>query len=221
MKILLVIFLIAFVHTVVSAAVTSSNFDNDTKGAAPKGFTTALTGKGKAGTWVVMADESAPSKPNVLAQTDADSTSYRFPLCIFDGTSAKDVDITVKFKPMDGKVDQAAGIVWRYKDANNYYIARANALEGNVVMYKVENGKRSDLKPRSAGLFAYGVKSSVPSKQWSTLRIVAKGKLFEIYLNDKKLFDLEDSTFPEAGKVGLWTKADSVTYFDDLQISTP
>jgi hypothetical protein len=196
------------------------NFDEASEGAVPKNFSVALTGKGQPGNWKVIADQAAPSKPNVLAQTDADSTSYRFPVCVVDDVSVKNVDVSVRFKPISGKVDQAAGIVWRYKDQNNYYIARANALEGNVVMYKVENGKRKDLKPRDAGMFAYGVKSSVPSGQWSTLRITAKGNSFVVFLNNKKLFDVDDSTFPEAGKVGLWTKADSITHFDDLQIIT-
>jgi hypothetical protein len=195
-------------------------FDENPVGGPPTEFSSALTGKGKPGNWKIVADPSAPSKPNVLAQTDADTTSYRFPVCIYNSIVATDLDVSVKFKPLSGKEDQAAGIVWRYKDANNYYIARANALEGNVVMYKVQNGKRSDLKPRGAGILAYGVKAVVPPNQWSTLRITAKSNSFEVYLNNKKLFDVDDSTFPDAGKIGLWTKADSVTHFDDLEIAT-
>ncbi len=193
-------------------------FDGDEVGRPPKGFSTALTGKGKPGNWVVMKDETAPSKPNVLAQTDMDGTSYRFPVCAFDGASAKDVEVSVKFKPVRGSGDQAAGIVWRYRDQDNYYIVRANALENNVVLYKVEKGNRTDLDPKGSGLFAYGKKAKVPSGQWSTLRIVVKGNLFAVYLNGEKLFDVEDNTFMAAGKVGLWTKADSYTLFDDLSI---
>ncbi len=195
-------------------------FDDIPAGTLPPHFSTGLTGKGKPGDWKVLADQSAPSKPNVLAQTDADTTSYRFPVCVYDDISTKDVDVSVKFKPVSGKEDQAGGIVWRYKDQNNYYIVRANAAEGNVVMYKVLDGKRIDLKPKGAGMFTYGVKTSVPSGQWSTLRITAKGNAFEVYLNGKKLFDVDDSTFNGAGKVGLWTKADSVTHFDDIEIAT-
>lgn len=121
------------------------NFDKDKDGTVPRGFSTALTGKGKPGAWKVVNDESAPSKPNVLAQTDMDNTSYRFPLCVYDSLAAKDVDVSVRFKPVKGEEDQAAGIVWRYKDKDNYYIVRANAVENNVVLYKVENGKRTDL----------------------------------------------------------------------------
>jgi len=195
------------------------NFDDDETGKPPKGFSQTFTGKGKIGVWVVIKDAAAPSQPNVLAQTDMDAKSYRFPLCVFEGVTAVDLDLSVKFKPVKGKVDQAAGVVWRYQDKDNYYIARANALENNVVLYKVEKGKRIDLDPKGAGLFAYGKKAKVPSGQWSTLRVVAKSNLFEVYLNGEKLFEVEDNTFTTAGKVGLWTKADSYTLFDDLTIT--
>jgi hypothetical protein len=127
--------------------------------------------------------------------------------------------VSVKFKPISGKKDQGAGIVWRYKDNNNYYIVRANALENNVVLYKVENGKRTDLPLKGEGR-TYGKKEKVPSGQWGTLRVVAKGNLFEVYHDGKKLYEVEDETFKDGGKVGLWTKADSVIHFDDLQITT-
>jgi hypothetical protein len=193
------------------------NFDTDKPGQPPAGFSFALTGQGKTGTWVVMKDESSPAQKLILAQTDADPTSYRFPLAVFDGLTAKDSDISVKFKPVSGKNDQGAGIVWRYQDQNNYYIVRANALEGNVVLYKVENGKRTDLPVKGEGR-TYGKKAKVPKAEWSTLRVQAKGNLFAVYLNGAKLYEVEDETFKEAGKVGLWTKADSVIYFDELQI---
>lgn len=194
------------------------DFDKDDPGTTPKGFSTALTGKGKPGVWKVVKDESAPSGPNVLAQTDMDKTGYRFPLCVYDGLVAANVDVSVKFKPVKGKEDQAAGIVWRYKDKDNYYIVRANAAENNVVLYKVENGKRTDLPLMGQGR-TYGMKTKVPSGEWGTLRIVATGNLFEVYCNGKKLYGVKDSTFSEAGKVGLWTKADSYTLFDDFSIS--
>ncbi|HEY6404340.1 MAG TPA: family 16 glycoside hydrolase, partial [Blastocatellia bacterium] len=115
------------------------------------------------------------------------------------------------------KKDQAAGIVWRHRDTDNYYIVRANALENNVVLYKVQNGKREDLPLKGEGR-TYGKKATVPKNQWSELRVTAKGNLFTVWLNGQKLYEVEDGTFTEAGKVGLWTKADSVTYFDDLKV---
>jgi hypothetical protein len=160
---------------------------------------------------------TAPSVPNVLAQINADPVSYRFPLCVYDGFIAKDVDVSVKFKPVSGQEDQAAGIVWRYQDPDNYYIVRANANENNVVLYKVEKGRRTDLPLVGKGR-TYGAKAPIPSGEWGTLRVVATGSRFEVYSNGVKLFEVEDTTFPVAGKVGLWTKADSVTLFDDLTI---
>ena len=194
------------------------NFNKNEAGKAPQGFSFGLTGKGKPGVWIVQLDPTAPSAPNVLAQTDADPVSYRFPLCVYDGVVAKDVDVSVGYKPVSGKEDQAAGIVWRYQNQNNYYIVRANANENNVVLYKVENGIRTDLPLVGKGR-TYGMRAKIPSGEWGTLRIVAKGNLFEVYSNGVKLYEVEDSTFPMAGKVGLWTKADSVTLFDDLSIS--
>ena len=193
------------------------NFDADQDGKAPKGFSVGLTGKGKPGVWVVKKDPTAPSAPNVLAQTDQDATSNRFPVCVYAGFSARDVDLSVRYKPTSGKEDQAAGLVWRYKDESNYYIARANANENNVVLYKVENGIRTDLPLVGKGR-TYGAKDKIPSGEWGTLRIIAAGSRFEVYSNGKKLFEVEDATFAGEGKVGVWTKADSYTLFDDLKI---
>jgi hypothetical protein len=154
----------------------------------------------------------------VLAQTDQDATSYRFPICVYEKVSAANVDVSVKFKTLGGREDQAAGIVWRYKDKDNYYVVRANANEGNVVLYKVEKGKRTDLPLVGKGK-TYGTKTPVPPGVWGTLRIVAKGNHFDVYHNEKKLFEVEDGTFPAEGKIGVWTKADSHTLFDDLSIT--
>jgi hypothetical protein len=203
---------------IVSAQTTMVDFNNDKVGEAPSSFSSALTGRGRPGKWIVMTDPASPDQGNVLAQTDADRADYRFPVCVYDGLTAKDVDINVKFKPFSGKGDQGAGIVWRYQDKDNYYIVRANALEGNVVLYKVENGKRTDLPLVGKGR-TYGMKEKVSSGEWGTLRVVANGNHFEVYHDGKKLYDVEDETFKEAGKIGLWTKADSVIYFDDLQVT--
>jgi hypothetical protein len=201
-----------------SAQGTTIDFNNDKVGQPPAGFSTALTGRGLLGKWTVMKDEASPERGNVLAQTDADTTDYRFPVCVYDALAAKDMDVSVRFKPVSGRGDQGAGIVWRYRDKDNYYIVRANALEGNVVLYKVQNGRRTDLPLKGMGR-TYGSKEKVPSRQWGILRVVARGNLFEVYHDGRKLFEVEDDTFKEAGKVGVWTKADSVIYFDDLQIT--
>jgi hypothetical protein len=157
-----------------------------------------------------MADPSAPSKPNVVAQTSTDKTDYRFPLLIADEGSFRDLDISVKFKAVGGSVDQAGGLVFRLKDANNYYIVRANALEDNYRLYHVVNGRRVQ--------FA-GANFKVSSGAWHELRVEAVGNKFVCYYDGVKKIEANDETFKDAGKVGLWTKADSVTYFDDLKVA--
>jgi hypothetical protein len=209
---------LALVASAPSARAQTLGFDDQRAGDPPKGMTCALTGKGRFGVWRVRPAAGAPSAPNVLAQVDDDSTGYRFPLCVLDGPVAADVDLSVRFRPISGAADQAAGLVWRYQDKDNYYLVRANALEGNVVLYKVEKGKRTDLDPKGAGLFAYGKKAKVPTGTWSALRVVARGGTFEVSLDGATLFEVEDVTFTAAGQVGVWTKADSVTEFDELKV---
>jgi glycosyl hydrolase family 59 (putative galactocerebrosidase) len=187
------------------------DFDTAEVGKPPADFSTALTGGGGPVIWVVKEDPSAPSGGKVLAQTSTDKTDYRFPLCIYDKFTAKDVTVSVRFKAVAGKVDQAAGLVARYQDKGNYYITRANALEGNVNLYKVIGGSRKH--------FA-GVKAKVSSGEWHGLKLGVKGSHFQVFFDDKLLFEADDDTFKDPGKVGLWTKADSVTYFDDLQVES-
>ena len=140
------------------------DFDRMDAHIAPVGFTQARTGRGGTGAWEIKEDNTAPSGKKVLAQTSSDPTNYRFPLCIYDAFEARDVDLSVSFKPLSGRVDQAAGLVWRYRDPDNYYVVRANALEDNVVLYKVENGERSDLKIRGGGFLSYGKEAPVPAR---------------------------------------------------------
>lgn len=192
------------------------DFTQDAVDQPPKGFEFAHTARvGRPGKWVVQTDGTN----KVLAQTDTDSTRSRFPVAVLSDVVTADGDLSVRFKPISGRVDQAAGLVWRYQNADNYYIVRANALEDNVVLYKVENGKRIDLPVKGEGR-TYGKKSEVPVGQWSTLRVIAAGRLFEVHFNGAKLYEVEDATFAQAGKVGVWTKADSVTQFDDLTVVT-
>jgi hypothetical protein len=195
------------------------NFDNAQVGASPSGWTIAMTHNGGAPRWEVLQDDSAPSKPNVLAQVSNDRTAGRFPLAIWDGASVKDGAVSVKFKAVSGSIDQGAGLVWRYRDPNNYYIVRANALEDNVVLYKVQNGERVSLAPKGAVSNAYGVKHKIPKQRWTGLSVEFHGSLFSVSIDGQKLFDVEDSTFSGAGKTGLWTKSDSVIYFDDFEVA--
>jgi hypothetical protein len=178
------------------------NFDDVEVGKLPAHWTGTKTGKGEP-QWAVVADDSAPSKPNVLKQ----SGEATYPVCIKEDTSIKDGFVEVKFKPVSGKEDQAGGVIWRCKDANNYYIARANALEDNVTIYHTIQGKRVSFK---------NVNEKVASGVWHTLRVDFEGTRFIVTFDGKKVIEATDDSFSDAGKVGVWTKADSVTLFDDF-----
>lgn len=186
------------------------DFEKDEAGKPPKDFTIALTGGGATPEFVVAAESGAPSGKQVLAQKSADSTDNRFPLCVHDKWSAADVAVSVKFKAVDGKVDRAGGVVLRFKDKDNYYVARANALEDNVRLYHVVAGNRVQFAGKDA---------KVTSGAWHTLKVEARGNHFKVFFDSGKvLFEADDETFKEAGKAGVWTKADSVTLFDDLKL---
>lgn len=196
--------------TAPTAATGAWSFDADKPDAPPAGFSFGRTGSGKVGTWVVKADPDAPSKPHVLAQIDADGTDDRFPVAVANEPSLRDVRLSVKCNPVSGRVDQACGLVFRYRDENNYYLVRANALENNVRLYYVKDGNRKQLE---------GWNGPVTSKAWHDLRVEARGDRFEVHWDGKKVIEGHDRTFPDAGKVGVWTKADSVTFFDDLAVA--
>lgn len=191
-------------------APTRLSFDADVVGGAPRGMSFGRTGDGHPGAWSVRAEPGAPSGPNVLAQTDADGTDDRFPVAYADTPSLRDVEVKVACKPVSGKIDQACGIVLRLQDANNYYLTRANALENNVRFYSVKDGRRRQLASFS-GPVTTGV--------WHRYRVLMRGEHAEVFWEDAKVLDLNDTTFTSPGKVGVWTKADSVTYFDDLSIT--
>jgi hypothetical protein len=186
------------------------DFEDFLVGSVPEGFSAHLGGQGAPGAWRIQEDPSAPAGRRVLSQTSTDATSYRFPLCIYDRLTAKDAEVAVKFRAVSGKVDQAAGLVVRFQDANNYYIVRANALENNVRLYRVVAGRRQQ--------FA-GADVNVTSGQWHSLTLHVRGTHFKVFFNERLLFEADDATFSGAGKIGLWTKADSVTYFDNLTIT--
>ena len=192
--------------TSVMAKAQPVNFDNTKPGEAPVGWTVTRTGQGEP-KWTVVADNSAPSKPNALRQNgEAD-----YPVAFKNDTNLKDGFVEVKFKLVSGKEDQAGGVVWRVKDPDNYYIARANALEDNIRIYHFVKGKRTQFK---------GVSTKVAPGQWHTLRVNFSGNRFTVLFNGKELFTAEDDTFKDAGKVGVWTKADSVTLFDEFTYGT-
>jgi len=178
------------------------NFDADTVAIAPKGWTAGVTGRGTH-RWTVEADAGAPSQPNVLKQSGAGD----FPWCVFAGAALADGFVEVKFKALAGKQDQAGGVVWRWKDGDNYYVARANALENNVSLYYTQNGRRNTIKY---------VDAPVAGNRWHTLRAEFAGKHIRVILDGKAYIDVDDGRITGPGAVGVWTKADSVTVFDDF-----
>jgi hypothetical protein len=177
-------------------------FDTDAPGTLPPGWEQGVTGRGNP-RWAVAQDASAPSSPNVLHQ----SGSGTFPWCVLRASSLENGFVEVKFKPIAGKEDQAGGVVWRWKDGDNYYVARANALENNVSLYYTANGRRNTLKY---------VDAPVPRNVWHTLRVEFAGPQIRVARDGKTYIDFKDSHIGGAGAVGLWTKADSVTSFDDF-----
>jgi hypothetical protein len=179
-------------------------------GAAPAGFDFARTGQGGAGRWTVAADATAAGG-RAIEQSSADATDYRFPLAIHRQASGKDVEVIVRFKPVAGKVDQAGGIAVRLRDADNYYVVRANALEDNVRFYRMVKGRREQLA---------GSDTKVAPNAWHTLGLKAEGERFTVSFDGKELFTATDRTFNGAGRIALWTKADSVTRFDQVEIKT-
>ena len=182
------------------------SFDSDSAGSLPLGWSAGVTGGGSH-RWAVRPDESAPSPPNVMQQ----SGTGAFPWLVRSGTLIEDGFVEVKFKALAGKEDQAGGVVWRWKDGDNYYVARANALENNVSLYYTLNGRRTTLKY---------VDAPVPAKTWHTLRVEFAGRNIAVSLNGKRYIEMDDGRIAGAGAVGMWTKADSVTAFDDFSYAT-
>ena len=184
------------------ALADNEKFDQTKPGALPEGWSCGVTGRGTP-KWAVAADSAAPSAPNVLRQTG----SGTFPWCVKRNVSLTDGYVEVKFRPEKGSEDQAGGVVWRWKDGDNYYIARANALENNVSLYHTTKGRRNTIKY---------VDAPVPGDTWHTLRVEFAGKRVKVTLNGKTYIELEDGNVAGPGAVGVWTKADSVTAFDDF-----
>ena len=194
-----------------SAAVSKKTFDQDPVGSPPSGFEFARTGQGAEGKWVVRADKDSPGN-HVLVQESADPTDYRFPVAVVKDGTYRDVTLSVRARPVSGEVDQGFGLVWRYKDASNYYITRCNADEDNCTIYHTVAGLRRSFQNKAI---------RVAKGTWHTLKVEAVGNHFVVWFDGSRVLDASDDTFKEPGRVGLWTKADSVIQFDDLSASPP
>jgi hypothetical protein len=203
-------FLIALLGTGASQT-ASYDFEGDSVGKQPGGFTSYATGGGPAGKWLVQGMAEAPSGKHVVVQTDSDPTDTRFPVLIADKGEYSDLAASVKGKALSGKIDQGIGLVFRFRDPKSYYVVRANALENNFRLYKMVNGRRLQ--------FA-GANVTVTTAEWHTIRVVARGERITCSFDEKQLIDAKDATYT-VGRIGLWTKADSVIAFDDLTVSKP
>jgi hypothetical protein len=190
------------IATATTALADTDTFDKALVGSSPAEWTCGVTGGGSP-KWTIEADASAPSQPNVLKQ----SGSGTFPWCVRKDASVTDGYVEVKFKPLEGREDQAGGLVWRWKDGDNYYVTRANALENNVSLYHTEKGRRMTIKY---------VDAPVAGNQWHVLRVEFSGTRIRVLLDGKQYIDLDDGHISGPGAVGVWTKADSVTAFDDF-----
>lgn len=186
------------------------NFDGYKIGQAPPGWTVATPSGGSSSGWEVLKDRTAPTQPYVLAQVSIDPSETRSPLAILNDPSTRDADVSVRLKPVSGRDGLAGGVVWRYHDENNYYLVRANAIQNTVEVFKVENGRRIPILA--------SVKHLIPANSWSILKVSVRGSRFQIFVDHRRVLDGQDKTFSGAGRVGLWTSADSVIYFDDFRI---
>jgi hypothetical protein len=195
----------AMMMTISPAFAGTDTFDKAPAGSPPPEWTCGVTGRGSP-IWTIEADPSAPSRPNVLKQ----SGSGAFPWCVKNDVSIADGFVEVKFRPLSGNEDQAGGVVWRWKDGDNYYVARANALEDNVSLYYTEHGRRITIKY---------VDAPVAKNQWHILRVEFSVKEIKVLLDGKQYIETQDDHISGIGSVGVWTKADSITAFDDFSFA--
>jgi hypothetical protein len=202
-----------------AAIAETVDFDDAAVGSAPQGWIVVPSGEGAPPRWQVVDDPGSQAPGNVLAQLAADRKFRLFPLAIFAGAELSDGRVAVRFKPVSGGAAKAAGLVWRYQDENNYYVVRADALRENVVLFKVQNGRRRELGSfgRRTSDDEFSPELEIVASQWSRLEVDFSGSRFSVFFDGEKLFDVDDSTFSQPGRIGLWTMADSVSYFDDFE----
>jgi hypothetical protein len=184
------------------------DFDHAPIGKAPAGWI-FVGGKGHP-QWEIRRDQTAPTQPYVLAEVSGEPANGRFPLAIFDALYLRDADVSVRIKPLAGKEGSSAGIVWRYRDENNYYVARANPAENKVVVYRVVKGQRMRL--------GESIRHDIAPNTWCILKVSARANRFQIYVDHRRILQGQDNTFTGSGKVGLWTASDTMTYFDDFRV---
>ena len=197
------------IHAETVSSAPAWNFDREQPGTLPGEFSIGTMFDGRsAGDWQVLATDRAKSPPHVLAQLMGKGAEHAYKVALIKEVIASDLNLQVSFLPISGKADMGGGLIWRAADDRNYYLARANPLEQNIRVYRVENGIRHLLE---------NFNQTIDVRQWHTLRVTHQGCHINVYYDDKQVFDLCEKTF-HTGMIGLWTKSDAVTYFDDLQL---
>jgi hypothetical protein len=184
------------------------NFDNAPLGKTPPEWMSVAT-RGRACKWEIRRDTSAPTQPYVLAQVSTDPGDH-VPLAIFTSMSLRDGEVSVRIKPVSGREVKGGGLVWRYRDENNYYLARASSVEKNVAVFRVQNGQRIPLLAMA--------RHEIPANDWSILKVALRGSRFQVYLDHRRILQGWDNTYTGFGQVGLCTVGDSVAYFDDFRV---
>ena len=209
--------LIAFASLPFFSAI-NINFDSAKPGELPPGWTSTFTTQGAPPRWVVLHDPNAPSRPNVLAQDSGQGALLRFPMCLFDRVTCLDGDVSVKLKILSGRDGQDAGVVFRAADSTHYYLVRASAREHNIVMFRVTDGRFEAIPVKGAPAGTVGVRHPIKVGDWNLLRVTYKGSQTTVYFDHRRVFDAFDSAPKTPGRAGVWTKADTVAYFDDFRI---
>lgn len=199
-----------FTFSLLAPAGKIVNFDSCKIGQAPPGWTVGSVGQGAAQGWEIRKDQTAPTQPYVLAEVSADPAQTKSPLAILNEPTLRDADVSVRIKPVSGREGLAGGVIWRYRDESNYYVARANSDENTVSVFKVEDGRKIPILA--------GVRHAIPANSWSILKVSARGSRFQVFVDHRRVLEGQDSTFSQPGRVGLWAQVDSVVYFDDFRV---
>jgi hypothetical protein len=194
------------------------DFDSLKAGTAPADWTTVVTHRGAPGRWVIQPDAKAPSRPNVLAQLSPDFNRFRFALALYDKAYCKNADLSVYLKVISGKVEQTAGLIWRYQDSNNYYMLHVSANEDTIGVFHVMDGKGVPIARIAAGSKAFEVSHRIDLQEWNVVRVSFRDEHITVFFDHRKVMEADDSSLLKPGKTGVWTKGDTIAYFDDFRV---
>jgi Domain of Unknown Function (DUF1080) len=213
-----VLLFVAVSFGVFTRGVESVDFDKLAPGSAPSDWSYATTHRGQPGRWVIHNDVGAPSPPNVFAQLSADRVPFRYALALYDKGYCKNGDLSAEMKIISGKSTQTGGLVWRYQDPDNYYLLTVSADEDTIAAVKVHDGRPTPIAKLGPGLRAFQVSHKIEPQEWNVLRVTFQSTHMTVYFDHRKVMDAEDATIEKPGKTGLWTRGDTIAYFDNFRI---